>query len=318
MMNNVRKYALIGIALLVVGIAAYNLGRANSQPQIDTETYSYLSKRVLGPNGSDMIINLTALREAMNQHYNDKKTPAGVYFEYLPTGSSIGVNDQYQIEIGSLSKVPAVMAIYRQIEKSALRHTDVLEVKKEHINSQFGDLWKRGAGTRMTVDEFIEYTLVRSDNTAANVLVATLPKGALQEVFNALDLPKTRSGPYPVMSPKSYASVFRTLYLASYLHRDSSQAMLDILTRTIYNDKLPSGVDDKVKVAHKIGVFRIANVQDVYSDCGIVYVPNRPYLLCVMVAADEATAREEITMYSKMAYQYITTAKPAKSASDQL
>jgi len=275
----------------------------------NVERYPFISQRVLSKTTNDSIINLTPLREVMNQRYNEKKVPLGIYFEYLPTGSSIGINDQYQVEIGSLSKVPAVMAVYKQIELGVLKESDVLIVKNEYLNQQFGDLRKKGAGAKYTVSQLIKYTLKQSDNTAANTLVASLPKGALEEVFGALDLPKSRLGPYPVMSPKSYASVFRNLYLASFVSQQNSQEILDILTKTDFRDKLPAGVPADISVAHKIGVFRVKDVQDVYSDCGIIYRISRPYLMCVMVAANEETAREEIIAYSKMAFSYIDRVK---------
>lgn len=310
----VIKLISVGIAIVAVFWAGFAIGNSQDKLKTDTAQYPYISQRVLSNTTNDMIINLTPLREVMNARYNEKKIPLGVYFEYLPTGSSIGINDQYQVEIGSLSKVPAVMAIYRQIELGSIHKDSVLTIKKQYLNSQFGELWKKGEGVKLTVDELIDYTLKKSDNTAANALVESLPDGALEEVFSALDLPRSRVGPYPVMSPKSYASVFRNLYLASYLSRDNSQEVLDKLTKTDFTDKLPAGTTDDIKVAHKVGVFRVKDVQDIYSDCGIVYAESRPYLMCVMVAANETVARDEIVAYSKMVYSYIHNVKPANPA----
>ena len=314
----VIKRAITVLGIIGVFFVGFMVGSSPTQLENrfknDAMQYPYISQRVLNSHTNDMIINLTPLREVMNARYNEKKVPLGVYFEYLPTGSSIGINDQYQVEIASLSKVPAVMAVYRQIETGNLHKDTLLTIKKEYLNNQFGDLWKRGEDTQLKVGELIDYTLKKSDNTAANTIVAALPKGALEEVFSALDLPKSRVGPYPVMSPKSYASVFRNLYLASYVSRDSSQEILDKLAKTDFKDKLPAGVPVDVNVSHKIGVFRVKNVQDIYSDCGIVYAPSRPYLLCVMAAADEDTARAEIAAYSKMVYSYIRNVKPANTA----
>jgi beta-lactamase class A len=137
-----------------------------------------------------------------------------------------------------------------------------------------------------------------------------LPEGAIDRVFDALDIPKHREGEYSVISPKNYSSILRSLYLSSYLRREDSNGILDILTQTKFNDKLPAGVPGKVLVAHKIGVFDENDAgQPVFSDCGIVYQPDRPYVLCIMVKADEATARQHIQLLSKMVYGYVSQVK---------
>ncbi|MBP6962296.1 serine hydrolase [Candidatus Saccharibacteria bacterium] len=318
-----RKNLFIGFVALVLISLVFLAGTilqnnaVNEAQSKKASQFPWLANRLFTPQNDDMIINFTQLRETMNDYYNEQKIPLGVYFEYLPTGASVGVKDQLQVEIGSLAKVPAVMGIYKEIEKGNLKLEDILTVKEENLDDRFGDLWKEGAGKQLTVEEAVEYTLKQSDNTAASVLTSSLTSETLEEVFNELDLPKTRTGPFPVMSPKSYASVFRNLFLSAYLNNESSNAILGELTETNFNDKLPGGVPDNVKVAHKIGVFRIADTQDIYSDCGIIYVPNRPYILCVMVAAPEAVAREEIIAYSKMVYSFVSQVKPSKSVTEK-
>lgn len=293
----------------VVALSFFFIGRLSSGESVSAppaSRYPFLAQRLFEPEHNDLIINFTQLREVMKSRYEQQKIPLGIYFEYLPTGSSINVNDQFEVELGSLAKVPAIMAVYKNIEAGDISADTVLTVKKEHIDSQFGSLWKRGVGTKITVEDAIRLALTESDNTAVNMLLATISQGTHEEVFQQLDLPKTTDGIYPTLSPKSYASVFRNLYLSSYINYKDSNIMLDYLSKTIYTDKLPAGVPKDVKVSHKIGVFASADKTPVYNDCGIVYVPKRPYILCMMVAADEDTARNEMIAYAKMTYSYVS------------
>jgi beta-lactamase class A len=316
--TSIKKYKLIILAFLfgIFVILCINLFGLQEKEVSKSARYPFLARRLFQAEQDDMIINFTLLREVMNQRYNEKKIALGVYFEYLPTGASVGVKDQLQVEIGSLAKVPAVMGVYREIEQKTISINDVLTVTEANLDNRFGDLWKKGAGTTLSVEEAIRLTLQESDNTAASVLTESLSNETLLDVFDELDLPKTRTGPFPVMSPKSYASVFRNLFLSAYLSHESSNAILEQLTRTKFSDKLPSGVPAEISVAHKIGVFRIADTQDIYSDCGIIYVPSRPYILCVMVAADESIAREEINAYSKMVYSFVSNITASKKANE--
>lgn len=301
----------------MLSAVAFVLGRISSQntynsAEIQARGYGYLAQRLFEKEPNDLIVNFTQLREVMKARHAEKNLKVGIYFEYLTTGSSIGVNDQMEVEIGSLGKVPAVMAVYKDIEDRELTLETKVIVEERHINNLFGSLWKKGAGTQLTVDEAIRIALIESDNTAINVLLDKIDEEIQYAVFDELDLPKETIGAFPVMSPKSYASVFRNLYLSSYLEYQHSNAILETLTKTDFNDKLPSGLPRGVEMSHKIGVFTQPDGQTVYNDCGIVYVPERPYILCVMAAADENTARQEMIAYSKMVYSYVAQVSTSK------
>jgi len=284
------------------------------QKRVDSQKLisPYLSHRILFSD-NDMLINFTPLRESLKQYVGSLANTVGVYFEYLPSGSSIGVNDQLEVEIASLAKVPAVMAIYLELERGKIELSEVLTIQESDLDTRFGELGKKGAGTKLTVEEAIDMTLKKSDNTAANALIKLLPQGALDRVFDNLDLARKRTGPFPVLSPKGYTSVLRNLYLASFVNEESSNAILSKLTQTDYSDKLPAGVPSDVPIAHKIGVFNKSDGINIYSDCGIFYVPNRPYSLCVMVSDEsEDLAREEIVLVSKMVYGYVIKSSPQR------
>jgi beta-lactamase class A len=201
------------------------------------------------------------------------------------------------------------MGAYKQIEQGKLTKDTRLTLAQEHLDQRFGTLWQKGAGTILTVEEAINLTLIESDNTASHVLRTALPDGAIDHVFDSLDVPKDKEGQFYVVSPESYSSILRSLYLSSYLTRTASNEILDVLTRTTFRDKIPAGVPPDIPVAHKIGIFNTSEEQDAYSDCGIVYAPKRPYLLCIMVQGDEEAARAYMHIISKTVYQYVAGAK---------
>ncbi len=306
-----RKYwaYLFGLSLIAnLVLAGVLIFRLVSSGGSGSGLYPFLSKRIFAENQNDILVNFIPLRNAMNEHIGKMGGAVGAYFEYLPSGTSIGVNDKKELKLASLIKVPIVMAVYKQIYRGKLSKQDALVVKAENFDSSYGNLWKRGEGTTLTVEEAIRLALTESDNTAANVLYSALLSDALDEVFDNLDIPKDKESDYPTLSPKNYTSILRSLYLSSFLPEEFSNEILQILTETIFTDKLPAGVPADVKVAHKVGVFRpqgsIAETQ-VFSDCGIFYVPNRPYALCVMVTGSEGQAREYIKFISKMVYGYV-------------
>ena len=162
----------------------------------------------------------------------------------------------------------------------------------------------------MTVEETIRLSLVNSDNTASNILRSTIPALAIDRVFDSLDIPKDTKGVFHIISPKNYSSILRSLYLSSYLTEASSNEILGILTMTVFNDKIAAGVPKNIKVAHKIGVFSTKDeLEETYGDCGIVYVPKRPYVICIMTKSNETESREHMQHISKMIYGYVTAVK---------
>jgi hypothetical protein len=85
------------------------------------------------------------------------------------------------------------------------------------------------------------------------------------------------------LSVQTYESFFRILYNASYLSRNASNWALDILSKSEFETGLIAGVPQTIKVSHKFGEKSDARDGTVQlHDCGIVYYPNKPYLLCVM------------------------------------
>jgi beta-lactamase class A len=300
-----RVLLVVGVVLLAVNVVWSIKNSSRDSVADEAAAYPLLSKRIFTESQNDILINFTPLRTAMREYLAKQDDQIGVYFEYLPSGTSIGVNDQMEVRLASLIKVPVVMAVYKDIESGSLSLNKVVTIEQKDLDPRFGNLWKRGVGTKLTVREVVNINLVESDNTATRMLVRQLSPGAIDGVFDALDLPKDREGGAAVISPKSYASILRSLYLSSYLERTHSNEILDILTRTNFNEQIPAGVPKDVRVAHKIGIFESATAQPVHNDCGIVYVPNRPYALCVMVGGNEEAARKHMQYLSKMVYGYI-------------
>lgn len=302
--------ANIALALIVINVTRNPIKDTGSQQVEEQKQFPYLSKRIFTENQNDILINFIPLRTAIREYVAKTPDPIGVYFEYLPSGISIGVNDTLEVNLASLLKVPVVIAVYKQIENGKIKKNDVLTIKGEHLDKRFGDVWKRGEGTTLTAEEAINFSLVDSDNTSSNVLLFAVGGNAIDDVFDSLDVPKDKRGNFHIVSPKSYSSILRSLYLSSYLKEQSSNEILDILTRTKFNDRLPVGVPKNTKVAHKIGVFSSREEpEETYSDCGIIYVPQRPYLLCIMAKSDEEKTREHMQQLSKMVYGYVAAVK---------
>ena len=88
------------------------------------------------------------------------------------------------------------------------------------------------------------------------------------------------------ISPKQYSTILRVLYNATYLSRDYSEKALQIMSHAQYNQGLLAGVPASTTVAQKFGESvdgsDPSTPEITLSNCGIVYYPAHPYILCVM------------------------------------
>lgn len=300
--------SILGNIILSYFIASNpSAGNIKSNESSDHTQFPYLSLRIFSEDQNDILINFLPLRDAIRTYIAKQSDDTlGIYFEYLPSGNSIGVNDKMEVRLASLIKIPVIMAVYKQIEFGKLSKNQTLIIQQEHINKEFGDLWKRGVGTSISLKEAVDLALKKSDNTAADLLTATLPEGAIDHVFDSLDIPKDKQNNLPIISPKNYSSILRSLYLASYLTKDHSNEILEVLTQTDFKDTISSDIPSSIPIAHKIGVYNQPGKETIFSDCGIVFVPKRPYIYCIMTDANQKQANQYLQFLSKMIFGYIT------------
>jgi len=270
--------------------------------------YPLISKRILQDPPIDILINFLALRQNLKTETAPFGSSFGIYFEYLPTGTSIGVNSTDEFHAASLFKTPIVMAYYHTRERLGKTDDPIITLKPEDLDSQFGNLWQKGAGYQLKASEAVRLALEESDNTAAKSLVPYVGSVDFEAVYQGLDIDLTVDKDGAVLTPKSYASIFKALYFSSVLSKDSSQEILNYLAHSKFPDKLAAGVPSNITVAHKIGDFVEKNGNgEAFMDCGIIYIPRRPYLLCMVSKTDEQTARVRMQDISKMIYDFVSS-----------
>jgi beta-lactamase class A len=248
------------------------------------------------------------LRTEMQQivvQYEKSGHRIGVYFEFLNTGSNISINQDSRFWPASLSKLPTALAVVKKIEKGEWRFSDELILTDKDLDNRFGELYKKPPGTRLTIETLLQESLINSDNTAHGVLVHNLRSEDYTDILEALGLEELFDKNYDITA-KEYSRVFSSLYNASYLDREHSQKLLDLLARTHFESFIDEEVPPEVVFSHKIGE---AYEQRIFLDSGIVYVPNRPYLITVLVQTAEGSgiekAKEIMGELSKAAYNFV-------------
>jgi beta-lactamase class A len=217
-----------------------------------------------------------------------------VYFRDLRAGPVFGVNENNDFVPASLLKLPMVVT-YFNIEE---QHPGILETQllyKEGAPPFVPPLRQRvpppdelRPGETYSVEELMRRTLAYSDNTAYSLLTEYLntsfPGGRnrILLTFHELGVIDPRDIADEVASVRGYASIFRALYNVSYLTPEASEKVLNWLVQAQFPDGLSAGMPASVTIANKFGERLLPDGTQQVHDCGIVYFPDNPYLLCVM------------------------------------
>lgn len=272
---------------------------------IPEQKYPLLAKRLFLENPNDTLINFVPLRKQIEEKFRQLNIGHSFYFEYLPTGTTVRDGETNELVAASLIKVPFVMDLYRAAELGKVDLDKVVEIEPDTINDQYGDLYKRGVGSKLTLREAAKIALEKSDNTAILIIQKQIRDKFTsdQTAISAVDAEYNLDEDTVLMNSKAYASILKCIYFTCYVNLNDSQEILDYLTNSISPDGIAGPIPYSVKVAHKIGVNYKVLTQ---SDCGIVYVPKRPYLLCIMLSTDEQTAKPIMQDLSKTVYDYVT------------
>ena len=209
-----------------------------------------------------------------------------VYYRDLNNGPWLGIGEDEHYSPASLLKVPFLIAALKQAEEDPtfldkkIKYESNIDNNKQNIV----DGTQLEVGKEYTIRELLEYMIIHSDNDAKNLLLMNLWKPVFHDVFYDLGIPiENYTDADNFLTVKEYASYFRILYNATYLNKNMSEQALLLLSKTNYNNGIVAGVPSGVVVAHKFGerFFPQQNIKQLH-DCGIVYKPGQPYLICVM------------------------------------
>lgn len=248
---------------------------------------------------------LRADLKAIVEKYEKEGDRIGLYFEFLNTGSNISINQDDRFWPASLSKMPTALVTMKKVQEKEWNLSNELVLFEDDKDPRFGNLHNEVIGTRFTIETLLKEMLVNSDNTSHKILVRNSRASEYDDVINALGMEKLFDNNYDITA-KEYSRIFRSLYNASYLNKENSQKILSLLSETNFNELIASGLPENTKFSHKIGE---EYEEKVFLDSGIVYIPNRPYLLTVMIKVNDnesiEKASEIMKLISEKSYEYV-------------
>jgi len=220
----------------------------------------------------------------------------GVYVEDLGTGANFGINENRIFPTASLIKLPVFVAVYQEIEKGNFSLDTRYKIQDTDKVPGAGSMYYAKPGTVYTYEKMLELMGKQSDNTAFNVFTKLLGKEKIQAMIEELEMKDTSFAKNETTS-KDIGMFFRKLYEGNEGDKGYEGEILDYLTDTIFEDRIPAGIPKEVKVAHKVGT-----EIGVISDAGIVF-GEHPFVLVIMSeGVKESEAKETLPQITKIVW----------------
>jgi beta-lactamase class A len=281
-----------------------------------TKEYEFLSPCISYVDKKDLLVNFSPLAKKLtNKYSNNKKIFVSLYFEYLPTGANFSLNRDEKLWPASLIKIPFSMVAMKKIEKGELSLSQLLTIEEDFRDSDYGSLYLLPVGSKISVENLLREALINSDNTAYLTLINQTNNKEIEEAFSHLGLEAEfyhiletfeKDGSADIsMTTKQYSVFFRSLYNSTYLSPYYSNLFLDILSDADCIFLCPS-IPSNIKVAHKFGIHE---EKKIFADSGLFYVPNRPYMLTVIIRNDGDVSDSQIQRVfddiSKTIFDYV-------------
>ena len=232
-----------------------------------------------GPLGA-----LQSKLSTMSQHAPGN---VGIMVEDLATGYSSSVNASVAMPAASTIKIPVMVEVFKRLEAGDFDLNRPVTLTEGDRDWGWGDLADAPAGSRYPVAKLLALMITESDNTATNMLIRLVGRGAINHEMATLGLRQTTLGDYirsdgPIRyelrsSARDMVRLLCSMARLQLVDEWSSREMIGILTGQHHNGLIPAVLPPGTTIAHKTG-----ELHDTLDDVGIVYLSDEPYAIAVM------------------------------------
>jgi beta-lactamase class A len=226
-----------------------------------------------------------------------------VVFDPL-SGEAASLNADRRFVAASLSKLYALLTLYSAADAGEVDLEDEITMRASDVWAEgTGVLYGRPVGTTMTLRECAGYLVKESDNTAEVMLNRYLGEREIEAELRRVGARSTSYWVPNTTTPNDILRVLQAIADPSHTSPELSAEMLDVMTDTSFEDRLPGSLPEGARVAHKIGSW-----ETTFSDAGLVFPEGTDggqgyYVVVFSEGAPEGAARETIRDVSLEAYR---------------
>jgi beta-lactamase class A len=241
----------------------------------------------------------------------------GVAILDLNSGQQLLIHPDEVFPQASSIKIAVLTELYHQAEQSAhgaagkAKLTDRYIVRTADIVPDSAVLGGLTPGvTSLTNRDLATIMVAVSDNSATNVLIDRVGMDNVVRLTESLGLAHTQLrrkmmdlnaaalGRENISTPREMMQLLEQIYRGKVIGPPLLDDFFNVLATT-KESWIPRDLPADLKIANKPG-----ELEGVRNDSGIVFLNNRPYVICVMTTylANERAGEEAITRISSLAY----------------
>ena len=237
----------------------------------------------------------------------------GLAVKDLTSGETFFLHGDEIMPQASSIKIAVLADLYLQAQQGKLKLTDEYVVRQEDLVTGSDIMLGLTPGvTRLTLRDLATMMVAVSDNSATNVLIHRVGMENVNAMLERLGLHATRlrrqmmdlkaasEGRENVSTPREMMTLLETVYRGKLLNKEMTADFIKMLS-THKESSLLQGLPDDAVAASKPG-----ELEAVRNDSGIIFLKNRPYILCVMTTylKDEKDGSAAIRKISALTYSY--------------
>ncbi|PYV49243.1 MAG: serine hydrolase [Acidobacteria bacterium] len=213
----------------------------------------------------------------------------GVAIEDLTSGQKYQLRENEVFPQASSIKIAVLAELYRQAQQGKLKLTDLYVVKSVDLVGDSPIMNGLTPGvTQVTLRDLATMLAAVSDNSAANILIDRLGMENVNSLLDSLGLTHTRlrrkmmdlkaagEGRENISTPGEMMTLLDAIYRGKVLNKSLTDDFFKLLS-TKKNSWIPRDLPENLKIADKDG-----ELEGVRNDSGVIFLENRPYILCVM------------------------------------